>query len=125
MAKPNLSIDELNEARKRSGNLGGRPRKPTVAEARAVKLEELVPKALRVLDENLDAENEHVRQRAADSVLDRAWGKAVQAIRTETDVSSTSPFDKLSEEEREAVIRAARSRIHVLEAESENGSSAS
>jgi hypothetical protein len=89
-----------------------------------VKLEELVPKALRVLDANLDAENEHVRQRAADSVLDRAWGKAVQAIRTEADVASTSPFDAMTEEEREALIRAARSRIHALEAESENGETA-
>jgi hypothetical protein len=33
----------LNEAKRRSGRLDGRPKNPTVAEARQLKLEELVP----------------------------------------------------------------------------------
>ena len=45
---------ELQEARRKSGRLGGRPRKPTVEEARRAALDELVPKALRVLNEHLD-----------------------------------------------------------------------
>jgi hypothetical protein len=36
---------ELHEATKRSGRLGGRPRKPTVAEAREAASEELMPAA--------------------------------------------------------------------------------
>ena len=39
---PRLSPAELSEARRASGNLGGRPRKPTQAEARAAALEQLV-----------------------------------------------------------------------------------
>ena len=45
---------ELQEARIGSGRLGGRPRKHTVEEARRAALDELVPKALRVLNEHLD-----------------------------------------------------------------------
>ena len=51
---PSLTPAELQEARIRSGRLGGRPRKPSVEEARRVALDELVPKALRVLNEHLD-----------------------------------------------------------------------
>ena len=57
---------------------------PTVTEARQVKLEELVPAALLVLERNLKSENENVRQRAAEHVLDRAWGKPVTPTRDET-----------------------------------------
>jgi len=44
----------LQEARIRSGR-GGRPRKPTVGEARGAAVDELVPKALRVLNQHLDS----------------------------------------------------------------------
>ena len=44
---------ELSAARLRSGRLDGRPKLQTVAEARAVKLEELVPRALLVLEASL------------------------------------------------------------------------
>ena len=44
---PRLSPAELSEARRASGNLGGRPRKPTQAEARAAALELLVPLAIK------------------------------------------------------------------------------
>jgi hypothetical protein len=50
---PRLTIEELNEARRRSGNLGGRPRKPTRDEAREKALDELTPQALAVLKVHL------------------------------------------------------------------------
>jgi hypothetical protein len=51
-----------------------------VTEARREKLDELVPKALRVLELNLESEYEHLRQRAAETVLDRAWGKPTMMV---------------------------------------------
>jgi hypothetical protein len=48
-----LTPDELQEARLRSGRLGGRPKKPTVEEAREAALEELVPAAIRSLKVHL------------------------------------------------------------------------
>jgi hypothetical protein len=52
---PRHTPAELQEARIRSGRLGGRPCKPTVEEARRAALDELVPKALKVLNEHLDS----------------------------------------------------------------------
>jgi hypothetical protein len=48
-----LTPDELQEARLRSGRLGGRPKKPTVEEAREAALDELVPAAIRSLKAHL------------------------------------------------------------------------
>ena len=45
---------ELQEARIRSGRLGGRPRTPTIGEARRQALAELVPPAVTVLREHLE-----------------------------------------------------------------------
>ena len=50
---PSLTPEQLQEARRRSGRLGGRPRKPTVEEARQAALDELVPRALKVLRAHL------------------------------------------------------------------------
>ncbi len=52
---PRLNPDELQEARRRSGRLGGRPPKPTADEARRAALDRLVPKAIKVLEEALDS----------------------------------------------------------------------
>jgi hypothetical protein len=71
---PRLTPAELQEARRASGNLGGRPRKPTVEEARSVALERLVPKALKVLEEQLEAGGKDA-VRPALRVLDHAWGR--------------------------------------------------
>jgi hypothetical protein len=71
---PRLTPAELQKARRASGNLGGRPRKPTVDEARAEALERLVPKAIRVLEEQLDAGGKDA-WRPALRVLDHAWGR--------------------------------------------------
>ncbi|MCC6223449.1 MAG: hypothetical protein IT201_08170 [Thermoleophilia bacterium] len=43
-------------------------------------LEELVPRALEVLEGNLGSGDERVRQRAAEHVLDRAWGRPVARV---------------------------------------------
>jgi hypothetical protein len=75
---PSLTPAELQEARKRSGRLGGRPRKPTVEEARQAALEELTPKALKVLKAHLgegDEVNPHA-WRAALRVFEHAYGRA-------------------------------------------------
>jgi hypothetical protein len=55
--------------------LGGRPRKPTVEEARRAALDELVPKALRVLNEHLDSGRADA-WRAALRVFEHAYGRA-------------------------------------------------
>lgn len=77
MAK--LSPDELQAARVRSGRLGGRPRKPTVEEARSEALERLLPKATRVLEEHLDSGRPDA-WRSALRVLEHGWGRPVEHV---------------------------------------------
>ena len=76
---PRLTSDELQAARMRSGNLGGRPRKPTVDEARAEALERLVPKSIRVLEEHLDSGRPDA-WRAAAKVLEYSWGRPPEHV---------------------------------------------
>jgi hypothetical protein len=79
---PRLTPAELQAARVRSGRLGGRPRKPTVEEARATALEELVPKAVLVLRAHL-GEGDEVNPaawRAALRVFEHAYGRAPEAV---------------------------------------------
>jgi hypothetical protein len=52
---PRLTAAELQEARLASGRLGGRPRKPTVSEAREAALSELVPLAVVSLKTHIDS----------------------------------------------------------------------
>jgi hypothetical protein len=73
-------VRRLQEARVASGRLGGRPRKPTHDEARDAKLEELVPRAVRVLEDQLDSPDARVRQGAAIRVLEYAWGKPTKSL---------------------------------------------
>lgn len=77
IAIPTLTPAELQEARRRSGKLGGRPRKPTVEEARAAALEELVPRSLQVLRAHLGdgAEANPNAWRAALRVFEHAYGR--------------------------------------------------
>lgn len=70
---PSLTPTELQEARVRSGRLGGRPRKVTPSEARERALAELTPMALEVLRRELE-EGGPQAVRAAMKVLDHAWG---------------------------------------------------
>jgi hypothetical protein len=75
MAK--LTPDELQQARLRSGKLGGRPRKPTVAEARQAALDRLTPKALKVLEAHLGEGDEANPDawRAALRVFEHEFGR--------------------------------------------------
>jgi hypothetical protein len=88
---PRLSPDELAEARRRSGRLGGRPRKPSVEEARAKALEELVPRAIRVLREALDSGRDDA-WRPALRVLEHCWGRPADQVemKAETRVEELS-----------------------------------
>jgi hypothetical protein len=72
---PSLTPAELREARIRSGRLGGRPKKPTIEEARRAALDELVPKALRVLNEHLDSGRADA-WRAALRIFEHQFGRA-------------------------------------------------
>ena len=82
---PKLTPEQLQQARRSSGRLGGRPRKPTAEEARAKVLEELVPRAVQVLREALDSGRDDA-WRPALRVLDHAWGSPVaqHQVRAET-----------------------------------------
>ena len=60
-----------------SGNPGGKPK----AIASLIELtRKLTPKCIRVLEECLDSDDERVRVAAANSLIDRAWGKPAQAV---------------------------------------------
>jgi hypothetical protein len=91
-----LSPAELQAARVRSGRLGGRPRKPTVEEARQAALDELVPKALKVLKAHL-GEGDEVNPdawRAALRVFDHQFGRApeqVEEVVLPADADSRAP----------------------------------
>ena len=68
-----LTPAELQAARRASGRLGGRPRRPTIDEARADALERLVPRAIRVVEEHLESGRAD-SWRSAHKCLDMAWG---------------------------------------------------
>jgi hypothetical protein len=76
---PSLTPAELQEARRRSGRLGGRPRKPTVEEARQNALEELVPAAVRSLKAHL-GDGDPDAWRAALRVFEHAFGRAPEQV---------------------------------------------
>ena len=72
---PSLTPTELQAARRNSGRLGGRPRKPTVEEARRAALDALLPKALTVLREHLDSGRADA-WRSAWRVFEHTYGRA-------------------------------------------------
>jgi len=74
-----LKPDELQAARVRSGRLGGRPRKPTVDEARSEALDRLVPKAIKVLEEALDS-GKGEAWRPALRLLEHSWGRPPEHV---------------------------------------------
>ena len=77
-----LTPEELRAARIRSGNLGGRPRKPTGEEARAAALERLVPKSVKVLEDKLESGGPDA-WRPALRVLEHAWGRPPDKVESE------------------------------------------
>jgi hypothetical protein len=86
---PRLSPVELQTARRASGNLGGRPRKPTQAEARSAALEALVPAAIRSLAAHL-GDGDASSWRAALRVFELSYGKPAETI--EIDPETLDPF---------------------------------
>ena len=75
---PSLTPAQLQEARRRSGRLGGRPRKPTREEARERALDELTPRALAVLRDHLGdpASPNPGSWKAALAIFSHAYGAA-------------------------------------------------
>jgi hypothetical protein len=81
---PSLTPAELQAARVASGNLGGRPRKPTVTESREAALAELVPPSIVRL-------KQHIESDAPD-----AWKAGIRVLelafaRTDNEESFTFP----------------------------------
>jgi hypothetical protein len=90
--------------------LGGRPRKPTVDEARSAALERLVPKAIRVLEEHLDSGRADA-WRPALRVLEHGWGRPPEQIESEPALEDGDlNFDKMSTAQLEAFVRERRSK---------------
>jgi hypothetical protein len=102
------------------GKKGGRPKNPTVAEARALTLESLVPRALVVLQESLESTELKFRFQAARDVLDRSWGRPAQTTRISTEVPADKPWEELTPEEEQAVLAQLERKLAGL---GENGSS--
>jgi hypothetical protein len=76
---PTLTPEQLREARVRSGRLGGRPRKPTVEEARQAALEPLVPAAIQSLAAHL-GDGDPAAWRAAFRVIELLYGKPSETV---------------------------------------------
>jgi hypothetical protein len=79
-----LSPTQLSEARRASGRLGGRPRKPTQAEARADALEQLMPPAIKSLAAHL-GEGDPAAWRAALRVFELCYGKPGEPAEIDVD----------------------------------------
>jgi hypothetical protein len=82
--------------------LGGRPRKPTSDEAREAALERLMPKALRVLKEKIEA-NDQDSWRATVKLIEYGWGRPAEHV----EVHGETPVELLSLEQ----LRALRARL--------------
>ncbi len=118
-----LTPAQLQAARVRSGNLGGRPRKPTVDEARAEALERLVPKAVRVLEEHLDSGRPDA-WRSACRILDHSWGRPPEHVATEADPNDGEfDLDKLSTAELAKRVRERRVALETAKLARTNSSS--
>src|SRR5215831_11110946 len=81
-------VAKLQAARRASGNLGGRKpaeTKVTRAEAREEKLNQLAPRAIQVLEDQLDDPDPRIRQNAAIKVLEYRWGKPTQTVAMDKD----------------------------------------
>jgi Family of unknown function (DUF5681) len=76
-----------------SGNPGGRPRTPaSVIEATRA----LTTKAIETLEHMLDnGENEMTRVRAAEILLNRAWGTPAQHVNVENKTSYAEELDRI------------------------------
>ena len=92
---PSLTPAELQQARIRSGRLGGRPRKPTVEDARRAALDELTPRAILVLKAHLDEGRSSWR--AALRIFEHQFGRAPeQAVEPFVMPETIEDLEKLS-----------------------------
>jgi hypothetical protein len=101
---PTLTPAELLEARRASGRLGGRPRKPTLDEARADALERLVPRSIRVLEEHLDSDRPDA-WRSAHKILEHAWGRPPDHVQLEIPLDGEIDLKTLTDVELQALKR--------------------
>jgi hypothetical protein len=92
---PKLTPVQLQAARVASGRLGGRPRKPTVEEARQAALEELVPSAIKSLKAHL-GDGDPDAWRAALRVFEHAFGRAPEQIEEMPVISDPDDIANLS-----------------------------
>jgi hypothetical protein len=119
---PRLTVDELQAARRQSGRLGGRPRKPTVDEARAAALERLVPKALQVLEAHLDSGRADA-WRPALRLLEHGWGKPPEKVESLPEPEDVSDLKNMSTAELHALVARGRARrLAALAGEEESAS---
>jgi hypothetical protein len=100
---------ELQEARRRSGRLGGRPGKPTSDNGREAALERLMPKALRVLEEKLEA-NDQDSWRAAIKLIEYGRGRSAEQV----EVHSETPVESLSLDQLRALRNSPRFAVLVV-----------
>jgi hypothetical protein len=100
---PSLTPSQLQEARRASGRLGGRPKLPTRAEARQAVLDELVGPALQSLKAHLGTGNADA-WRSALKILELQFGRVADPIEVDVDVD---PFQvaAMSPAERSQLVR--------------------
>jgi len=113
-----LTPDELQETRRRSGRLGGRPAKPTVTEARNEALERLLPNSIRVVEEHLESGRPDA-WRSAHRVLEHCWGRPPDhVVASVGDTAAEVGGRRLSEmstEELVAIVHAKRRELTLRE----------
>lgn len=80
---PTPTPEQLSAARVASGRLGGRPKKPTLAEARERALAELEPRAMAVLREHLDRGGADA-WRAALTIFSHRYGRPQDHVVVDT-----------------------------------------
>jgi hypothetical protein len=98
-----LSPVELQDARRASGNLGGRPRKPTQAEARANALEDLVPAAIKSLAAHL-GDGDATAWRAALRVFELSYGKPAETIEIAPETLDPFQVGEMTQAERGVLL---------------------
>jgi hypothetical protein len=96
--------EQLREARLRSGRLGGRPRKPTVEEARQAALEPLVPAAIKSLAAHL-GDGDPAAWRAAFRVIELLYGKPSEAVEVDTTLVDPLRIRQMTSGERAVLMR--------------------
>lgn len=101
---PRLSPVELQDARRASGRLGGRPRKPTPSEARAEALEALVPAAVKSLAAHL-GDGDPAAWRAALRVFELCYGRPAETVAIDSTPGEQVNVREMTHEERAVLMR--------------------